>query len=67
MYVGERHFKNEDSIKEAIVDAHARGVCDSEGRTYPKGRRRAPSKGDRLRYVDKKRYDENYVLAFGHE
>lgn len=29
----ERHFKNEDAIKEKIVDGYRRGVCDSSGRS----------------------------------
>lgn len=29
----ERHFKNEDAIKEKIVEGHKRGVCDKNGRT----------------------------------
>lgn len=29
----ERHFKNEDVIKEKIVEGHKRGVCDKNGRT----------------------------------
>jgi hypothetical protein len=29
--ITERHFKNEDGIKDRIVEAHGRGVCDSNG------------------------------------
>ncbi len=29
--ITERHFKNEDCIKDRIVEAHRRGVCDSNG------------------------------------
>jgi len=29
----ERHFKNEDCIKDKITEAHRRGVCDSSGRS----------------------------------
>ncbi len=31
--ITERHFKNEDVIKEKIVECHRRGVCDSSGRS----------------------------------
>lgn len=31
--IAERHFKNEDSIKQKIVDGHRQGVCDKDGRT----------------------------------
>ena len=31
--IAERHFKNEDVIKEKIVDGYRRGVCDSDGRS----------------------------------
>ena len=34
--IAERHFKNEDVIKEKIVDGHRRGVCDKNGRTIKK-------------------------------
>jgi hypothetical protein len=27
--------QQEEQIKQKIVDAHRRGVCDGEGRTYP--------------------------------
>ena len=33
MYVAERHFENEDDIKNKIVDGYRRGVCDSNGKT----------------------------------
>lgn len=31
MYVTEKHFKNEDAIKDKIVECHRRGICDSNG------------------------------------
>ena len=31
--IAERHFKNEDVIKEKIVNGYRRGVCDSDGRS----------------------------------
>lgn len=34
--IAERHYKNEDGIKEMIVDGHRRGVCDSYGRSMKK-------------------------------
>jgi len=70
MYVAERKgSKQQEQIKRAIVNARDRGVCDSYGRSYPKPRMRQGNfgKGDRYRPVNKKRYDQNYVLAFGHE
>jgi hypothetical protein len=67
MYVAERTFKNEEKIKAAIVDAHARGVCDRNGGHIPKEKRGAAGKGDRMRHVDKDRFDKNYVRIFGHE
>ena len=30
--IAERHFKNEDVIKEKIVDGYKRGVCDKNGK-----------------------------------
>ena len=35
MLIG-RHFKNEDKIKDMIVDGRKRGVCDKNGRALPK-------------------------------
>lgn len=35
--IAERHFKNEDVIKEKIVDGYRRGVCDSSGRSVKMG------------------------------
>lgn len=29
----ERHYKNEDKIKDMIVDAHRNGTCDRDGKT----------------------------------
>ena len=29
----ERHFKNEDNIKDKIIVGRRRGVCDNEGRS----------------------------------
>ena len=31
--IAERHFRNEDVIKEKIVECHRRGVCDSDGKS----------------------------------
>ncbi len=31
--IAERHFKNEDKIKDKIVNGYKRGVCDSNGRS----------------------------------
>lgn len=67
MYVAPRHHKNEDQVKQAIVDGRARGVCDRNGGHIPKHKRGAAGKGDRLRPVDKARYDANYVKIFGHK
>lgn len=62
MYVAERNFKSEQVIKSKIMAARDRGVCDRYGRSYPKNRRGSAGKGDRLRHVDKDRYERNYQL-----
>ncbi len=31
----ERHYKNEDKIKDMIVDGHSRGVCNKHGGPLP--------------------------------
>jgi len=67
MYVAERYHKNEEAIKQKIVDGYARGVCDRNGGHIPRHKRGAAGKGDRMRNVNKERYDENYVRIFGHE
>ena len=61
MYVAERHFKNEDDIKEKIVDGYRRGVCDSDGNTTMTG-----SRGCFMSPTNEK-YRVNYVRIFGHE
>jgi hypothetical protein len=67
MYVAERSRKDEQVVKAKIVEARERGLCDREGRTLPPGKRGGAGKGDRLRSVNRERYEAGYVLAFGHE
>lgn len=33
MFITEKHFKNEDCIKDLIVRTHRRGVCDRNGKS----------------------------------
>jgi hypothetical protein len=67
MYIAERSRKDEQAVKAKIVEARERGVCDREGRTLPRAKWGAAGKGDRLRPVNRERYEAGYVLAFGHE
>lgn len=66
-YFPTKNSKNTLDVKERIVDGHARGVCTRDGGHIPKEKRGAAGKGDRMRHINKKRYDENYVRIFGHE
>lgn len=49
--------KNEDQIKQAIVDGRDAGRCDRDGRTIKGGG--ASGKGDRFRPVSEE-YSKNY-------
>ncbi|MHC4728427.1 MAG: hypothetical protein ACYS17_14495 [Planctomycetota bacterium] len=59
--------KNEEQIKQKIVEGRERGVCDRNGKTIPKHKRGRSGKGDRFRPVNQKRYEENYERIFGKE
>ena len=61
-YVAERNFKNEQVIKSKIMDGRERGVCDRNGNSLPREKRGAAGKGDRLRHVDKAKYDQNWDM-----
>lgn len=63
-YIAPKHRKNEDAIKEKIVDGRTRGVCDRNGVTIPRHKRGAAGKGDRFRHVGKQYY-ENAEKIFG--
>jgi len=62
----------EQVIKDKIVDGYRRGVCDHNGCTIPEGKRGMSGKGSRFIAqikdpVAKKKFDDGYRRAFGHE
>ena len=61
-YIVPKHHKNEEAIKQKIVDGYARGVCDRNGGHIPRHKRGASGKGDRYLPVNKARFDRNYDL-----
>ena len=52
--------KNETPIKDAIVDAYRRGVCDHNGVTIPKHKRGMAGKGSHFRPRASDLYRKNY-------
>ena len=63
----ERHFENEDIIKDKIVNGYRRGVCDSDGKTKPRHLQGGSFGGSRFRPPVTEEYRRNYVRIFGHE
>lgn len=54
--------ESEDNVREEVLKRNAKaGYCTRDGSPLGAG------KGDRFRPVNKKKYDENYVKAFGHD
>ena len=64
--IAERHFKNEDCIKNKIVNGYRRGVCDSDGKTKPKHLQGGYG-GSCFMPPPTEEYRRNYVKIFGHE
>ena len=65
--LAERHFKNEDVLKEKIVNGYRRGVCDSNGTTKPKHLQGGSFGGSCFMPPPTEEYRRNYVKIFGHE
>ena len=65
--IAERHFENEDIIKDKIVNGYRRGVCDSDGKTKPRHLQGGSFGGSRFRPPVTEEYRRNYVRIFGHE
>ena len=65
--IAERHFKNEDYIKDKIVNGYRRGVCDSDGKTKPKHLQGSSFGGSCFMPPPTEEYRRNYVKIFGHE
>lgn len=65
--IAERHFKNEDGIKEKIVNGYKRGVCDSDGKTKPRHLQGGSYGGSCFMPSPTEEYRRNYVKIFGHE
>jgi len=57
--------KNEDQIKNAIVDKYRKGIVDHNGVTIPKEKRGMAGKGSHFRPAPTKAYRENFVKVFG--
>lgn len=53
--------ESESNVREEVLKRNERaGYCRKDGSSIA-------GKGDRFRPVNKKKYDENYVKAFGHD
>ena len=52
--------QSEEKIKQKIVDGYRRGVCDHEGHTIPKGKRRKAGKGCHFVAPTTDQFRENY-------
>lgn len=65
--IAERHFKNEDNIKDKIVNGYRRGVCDSNGKTKPKNLQGGSFGGSCFMPPVTETYRKNYVKIYGHE
>lgn len=50
----------QQQIKNTIMDARTRGVCDRVGNTIPRQKRGYVGKGDWSRVRDKTTFDANY-------
>ena len=55
-----RKRKNTDEVKEKIVNAYRRGVCDKEGKTLKGSRRGMAGKGSAFRPVKTEQYLTNF-------
>jgi len=52
--------KNENVIKEAIVDRYRCGICDYKGRTIPKDKRGMAGKGSHFGPASSEAYRRHY-------